>query len=53
MGRMVWGFELFILEISEDNERKYVIPDPAANVELTPYEKTAYSVTGYREFEKE
>ncbi|MGY5876856.1 MAG: C-terminal helicase domain-containing protein, partial [Candidatus Thorarchaeota archaeon] len=47
------GFELFILDISENRERKYAIPDPVANVKLTPHEKTVYSVTGYSEFRKD
>ncbi len=44
------GFELFILDISEKRERKYAIPNPVANIRLTPHEKTVYSVTGYSEF---
>lgn len=47
------GFELFILDISENRERKHAIPDPVANVTLTPHEKTVYSVTGYGAFEKD
>jgi superfamily II DNA or RNA helicase len=45
------GFVLFILDIGEERERKFVIPDPVTNVELTAHERTVYSVTGYSAFE--
>jgi superfamily II DNA or RNA helicase len=45
------GFVLFILDIGEDYERKFAIPDPITNVVLTPNERTVYSVTGYTTFE--
>jgi hypothetical protein len=45
------GFVLFILDIGEERERKFVIPDPVTNVELTAHERTVYSVTSYSAFE--
>jgi SNF2 family DNA or RNA helicase len=45
------GFILFVLELRDDGDRMYAIPDPTVNISMTPHEKTVYAVTGYSSFE--